>query len=96
MTKLTSEEFTRDKIEYKVVVLPEPVGPETNTIPFGCEIACSSTAKSRAEKPRVSNFTNVFDLSKRRITTRSPYTTGKIDTRISISFPAALISIRPS
>ena len=36
---LTSIVFTFDSAEYSVVVLPEPVGPVTSTMPYGFETA---------------------------------------------------------
>ena len=73
---------------YSVVDLPEPVGPEVRIIPFGFAIPRSTIANACPVIPIFSISSVVPVLSKIRITTCSPHTTGEIATRRSTSFPA--------
>ena len=69
---------------YKVVDLPEPVGPEVRIIPFGREIPSVTSRNARPVIPIFSISIDVPLLSNKRITTCSPKTTGEIAIRKSI------------
>jgi hypothetical protein len=83
------------------VVLPEPVGPVTSTMPYGSRMKRRKCASSLSSKPSTSSRSeaNCFDrlsLSRMRITASSPCTDGMIETRKSIERPAILTRKRPS
>ena len=48
------------------------------------------------EKPKSERLSITFDLSRRRITTFSPYTVGKVATRMSMGLPPTIRPMRPS
>src|SRR5262245_15645903 len=70
--------------EYSVVVLPEPVGPVTYTIPYGCSIISRIMASTDGSVTSLSRPSVVFDLSRIRMQTFSPHLPGTVDTRKSI------------
>jgi hypothetical protein len=70
--------------EYSVVVLPEPVGPVTMTMPFGLRISSRKSPGRRRRRPRRVEAQLVFDRSSTRITTDSPCIVGKHrDTKVN-------------
>jgi hypothetical protein len=94
---LTLGLFKSDKAEYSVVVLPEPVGPVTSTMPQGWSMAHLKSAKGAASKPSFVMSSCRLPLSRRRMTTFSPHIVGKTETRKSISRPLPSFSLmRPS
>ena len=85
-----------DKPTYKVVVLPEPVGPVTNMIPCGRARILLIASRSRSEVPRCLRDNLPAFLSSKRKTIRSPLADGMVETRISTSRPPTRREIRPS
>ena len=81
---------------YKDVDFPEPVGPDTTTIPYGCLITFLNVPKFCFGNPREVRLKSNPVLSKSLITIFSPYTVGNIETLMSISFPGAFMEKRPS
>ena len=81
-----------------VVDLPEPVGPVTRSAPVGRETMSDRVARISSERPSSSRVGGVFDLSRRRMTTDSPSTVGRVATRTSSERPtaAAFSEMRPS
>jgi hypothetical protein len=83
-------------MEYSVVVLPEPVGPVTSTIPSR---ACSSSMIrwcSSGSRPSESSESTVDRWSRMRITTFSPWEAGSVETRRSTRLPLTATRARPS
>ena len=81
---------------YSVVVLPEPVGPVTRIAPW---VACSASwkrARSCSDMPSTSRSMTTASLSRMRITTDSPRTTGSVATRRSTWWPSTASPMRPS
>ena len=94
---LTSAVASRFRVEYRVVVLPEPVGPVTSTIPCGRSTRSFQPSASSALKPSCSMLRNVTSGSKMRSTHFSPNAVGMVETRISTSRPPGeRVLIRPS
>ena len=58
--------------EYKVVVLPEPVGPVTSTMPWGESMILRQTSSVSEWKPRLSSSTLMLLVSRIRMTVFSP------------------------
>ena len=81
---------------YKVVLLPEPVGPVTKIMPWGLLIKSENKARFSAVIPKSSRFKRALFLSSKRSTTRSPKLDGIVDTRTSTARPAIRKLIRPS
>ncbi len=83
-----------------MLVLPLPVGPVTSTIPQGRMIAASYFTSDSGSKPSRVMSSISFSRSRSRMTTFSPKSVGRHDTRKSISFgiPFSLkrILMRPS
>ena len=77
----TSIVLTFDSAEYSVVVLPDPVGPVTSTMPYGFEIASISSRSARGSMPNFSRSRVRLPLSRIRSTTFSPNSVGSVDTR---------------
>ncbi len=73
------------KIEYKVVVLPEPVGPVIITMPLGWEISFLKTSIISSRMPSFSISIKFFG-SKILKTMASPYSEGRVELLISIVF----------
>ena len=72
-----------------MVVLPEPVGPVTSTIPYGSRMNLRSLRMVSSSKPRMSSrrlAKSLFidSLSRMRMTQSSPWTVGRIETRKSM------------
>jgi hypothetical protein len=83
----TSGVARRLSVEYSVVVLPEPVGPVTSTMPCGRLTICvPAFGLVVAEAERSIGFSAVSG-SKMRITHFSPKAVGMVDRRISTSRP---------
>ena len=93
----TSGRATCFSVEYKVVVLPEPVGPVTRITPCGCSTIERQVASSSASKPSSRKFFSSTTGSKMRITSFSPNAVGMVDSRNSTSSPdGARVFRRPS
>ena len=93
----TSSVATRLSVEYSVVVLPEPVGPVTSTMPCGRFTSCSHRCSSCDEKPSASQVLTTASGSKMRMTSFSPKAVGMLESRISTSLPCELrVLMRPS
>ena len=85
------------KLVYRVVVLPDPVGPVTSTIPFGLSHICSHRPKSSLAKPSCPNDLSNMSGSKIRITIFSPCAVGKVERRSSTScWSTVFVFNRPS
>ena len=68
----TSGVFRMSRTVYKVVVLPQPVGPVASTIPTGRLIARCTRSSASPEKPRVSSVKPFAFSGKSRSTAFSP------------------------
>ena len=80
-----------------MVVLPEPVGPVTRMMPFGCAVISLQRAWSSSEKPSSVKSLTSTSGSKIRITSFSPNAVGRVDRRSSTSWPSAVrVLMRPS
>ncbi|CSA91012.1 Uncharacterised protein [Vibrio cholerae] len=84
------------KPAYKVVDLPEPVGPVTRMIPCGRLIKRRKLSWLCAVIPKLCRSRRVAFLSSKRITTRSPCDEGMVETRTSTARPPIRSEIRPS
>src|SRR3954449_8644658 len=73
----------------RVVDLPEPVGPVTSSAPVGRWISAPSRSCISAPSPTCSIVGGFLDLSRRRMTTASPSTVGRVAARTSSIRPAA-------
>ena len=84
-------------VEYSVVVLPEPVGPVTSTMPYGSLIIFSQRSRSSLVKPNSGKSRTSTSCVKIRITTFSPNAVGMVEIRSSISPPPGeTVLMRPS
>src|SRR3989344_3384146 len=72
----TSSVATRFKVEYSVVVFPEPVGPVTRMMPCGRLTSASQRSASCWAKPRASRSLTALSGSKIRMTIFSPNAVG--------------------
>ena len=81
---------------YSVVVLPEPVGPVTRTMPCGWWINRSKPCSTSPLMPRASRLKRVSVLSSRRSTARSPCAPGRVETRTSMARVPRRSEMRPS
>ena len=88
--------FRKFSAEYRVVDLPDPVGPVTRNIPSAIPTILSNTAWSSEKNPSSGSPSLKPSLSRIRITMLSPYTVGRLDTRKSISLLLKVICMRPS
>ncbi|CAI8366260.1 MAG: Uncharacterised protein [Hyphomonas sp. TMED17] len=93
---LRSPLFRTDNAEYKVVVLPEPVGPVTKVMPFGWDRMLRNRIRVSSSMPRSESSSKACRVSSSRIVTRSPYRDGSVDTLTSIDRPPMVSEIRPS
>jgi len=89
-------EFRRDSDAYNVVVLPEPVGPVTSTMPCGWLISLSNCGSICPLMPRWLRSRRPASLSSRRSTARSPWPVGRVETRTSTGLPPTRNVMRPS
>ena len=71
------------KTAFKVVVLPEPVGPVKKIKPCGRAAASKKSFFCLGSKPSLSIFNSLDPLSRTRITNFSPNTVGHTETRNS-------------
>ena len=78
--------FSREIDEYRVFVLPLPVGPVTSTMPQGFWIAASKRDSGSGSNPSFVMSSMSLSRSSRRMTIFSPNSVGSTDTRKSISF----------
>ncbi len=69
-----------------MVVLPEPVGPVTSTMPYGFATASINSRSARGSMPNFSRSSVRLPLSRIRSTTFSPNSVGSVDTRKSMTF----------
>ena len=69
---LRSGELIFASAAYSVVVLPEPVGPVTSTMPWERVTSPSMILSCHSSKPSSARSRMTFDLSRRRMTIRSP------------------------
>ena len=81
---------------YRVVVLPEPVGPVTSTMPWGWAIRRSKRLSASPCMPSVSRLRRPCDLSSKRNTARSPWALGRVLTRTSTARVPMRREMRPS
>ncbi len=94
---LTSGVASCFRVEYSVVVLPEPVGPVTRMMPFGLPVICVQRVLSSSLKPSSPKSRTSTSGSKMRITSFSPKAVGRVDRRSSISSPSPVrVLMRPS
>ncbi len=84
VTSLSAISFISDNAEYSVVVLPEPVGPVTSTMPFGRLMIRRKFSLVVSSMPTLSSDKFTTERSKIRMTTLSPNIVGKTLTRRSI------------
>ena len=77
---LISGRATSPNVAYNVVDLPEPVGPVTNTMPYGRLYALENTSKLRSLKFRSSTLRLPEGVLKIRMTIFSPHTVGNAAT----------------
>ena len=96
VTMFISGEYSFCRKAYRVVVLPEPVGPVIKIRPFGLIISASIISKRYFSIPSYSNFTLMDFGSNIRITIDSPYVPGIREVRILISVSPSEILKRPS
>ena len=82
--------------EYRVVVLPLPVGPVTSTIPLGRSMAARNFDIMSSSMPTFSRLRLTTLRSSTRMTTHSPKMVGSTLTRKSTACPPTISSIRPS
>ena len=82
--------------EYSVVVLPEPVGPVTSTMPYGFSTASIRSFSAFASMPNFARSSVRLPLSRIRNTTFSPKIVGSVDTRKSMTFCPTFSLMRPS
>ncbi len=94
---LTSGVASAFSVEYRVVVLPEPVGPVTSTMPFGLAVISFQRFWSSSEKPSSRKSRTSTSGSKMRITIFSPKAVGSVDRRSSTSACSSVrVLMRPS
>ncbi len=82
--------------EYRVVVLPLPVGPVTSTMPSGLAMIILSRLSAASSRPSPSSDTMPFCRSRMRSTRFSPCVVGCEATRKSIGRPDKRSEMRPS
>ena len=85
-----------DRHEYSVVVLPDPVGPVTSTMPYGFATASINSRSARGSMPKPARSSVRLPLSRMRSTIFSPKSVGSVDTRKSITLPLNFSLMRPS
>ncbi len=93
---LISGELILDKIAYRVVDLPLPVGPVTRIIPWEDWINFSTISSFSSFNPSSGRLNSLVDLFNNLSTSRSPWVIGIVETRISILWSPILTSKRPS
>ncbi len=96
VTILASGEFIRASAPYSVVVLPEPVGPVTSSMPCANEMNSHTLARIAAGMPRRSSSSSPPSWGSSRKTADSPYCVGIVDIRRSSVWPRTRTTKRPS
>ena len=96
VSSLDSIVLIRRRAEYSVVVLPEPVGPVTMTMPFGLSMSSLKYWNTSSGRPMFSSSRETMLRSSTRSTTLSPNWVGRVETRKSMGRPPTLIWMRPS
>ena len=79
-----------------MVVLPEPVGPVTSTMPLGCSTRRARPSASAWGRPSSVSSGIRLVLPSRRMTRDSPQAAGRVETRRSTSWPDMRMVWRPS
>ena len=85
-----------DRPAYRVVVLPEPVGPVTRIMPWGLRRPWRNPRSTAGGIASCARRSCPDCLSSKRSTTRSPWAEGIVDMRISTAWPAIRTEMRPS
>ena len=93
---LSAPRGNRDSAAYSVVVLPDPVGPVTSTMPCGSRISRSTASRTLVPIPSASRSSCAASLSRSRSTTRSPGPVGSVEIRTSTCLSPSFSAIRPS
>ena len=93
---LSEPRGSRDSAAYSVVVLPDPVGPVTSTMPCGSRISLSIAAIVGSLMPSAARSSCAESRSSSRSTTRSPDPVGSVDIRTSTCLSPSFSVIRPS
>ena len=93
---LTVGALIRLRQVYKVVLLPEPVGPVTKMSPCGALAASKKSLACRSLKPSFCRLAGIAPFSRSRITIFSPYTVGTVLTRRSTRRSPYFMAIAPS
>ena len=93
---LTPSWFKWPRMEYSVVVLPEPVGPVTSMMPSGRDSISCIVLSWSSDKPRPSSGTMPRLRSKIRSTKFSPWMVGCTAERKSTARPEMVSEMRPS
>ena len=75
---LVSGVLSREIEEYSVLVLPDPVGPVTSTMPYGFRMAFSNFSSDSGSKPSLVMSSRRFSLSSKRMTIFSPNSVGSV------------------
>ena len=88
--------FNSERAEYSVVVLPEPVGPVTITMPLGLRMSCRKVSRSSSRMPTLARSSETLPRSRIRMTTDSPNMVGSTATRRSTGSSPTVSSMRPS
>ena len=96
VTSLRSSLRSAVSSAYSEVVLPEPVGPVTSSMPLGRSMPRRTCASTCAGMPMRSSDRVWSDVSSTRSTTDSPQCEGMIEIRMSIGVPRTETSKRPS
>ena len=81
---------------YSVVLLPDPVGPVTSTIPFGRASSAWNGARTFSLNPSLERSGVTPRASSTRTTTFSPCAPGRVETRRSTVRPSVRTWMRPS
>ena len=84
------------KAEYRVVVLPEPVGPVTRIIPWLFFRICWKLVMMLPDSPDLLRSRICFFWSRIRMTISSPYGVGTVLTLMSMVRPPLFVRMRPS
>ena len=82
---LVSVVFRLCSAEYRVEVLPDPVGPVTSTMPYGLLMLRLNLSRLFDSKPSCVISRRRFSLSRSRSTSFSPKIVGSVETRKSSS-----------